>query len=490
MKNKLFLLLIVSWVFMSCDELIDVTPKGKYTTDNYFVDDQSLIDAVTGVYAQLLQNEFLGLTYPKWDICSDDLYRSGDHAFDAAIETFTFDAANTQIAWTWSRTYELAARANNILVFAKDKTTFSSDILKRSIGEVYFLRAFTYWALYLPFGEIPLIIEEDVLNKNYNKPKSTVPEVLAQIEKDLKASLEYLNTTETDGRVHQGAAYAYLTQLYMHWSCIAGLSDAERNAKLNAAIEYGEKITGNTLYKLTDTYLENFRQVTTGTSELLFYMPSNQWRNNMWLNYFNNRSLGGWGFWQPLKGLYDSYNPNDIRKSCTLLKEGVDLMTASGSDAVFDKPTVTGYQFCKYLKLKDGLKDDNLIIPLMRSADIYLLVAEAKIRLNGNGAGDAEINAVRKRTGLPDISNAGKDELMLERRHELAGEVRRHFDMVRWDKIGWVDLETLYSLDISMFEVDKGIRKFTRPRNYYFPLPQGEIDKSKGVLIQNSEYTH
>jgi len=127
---------------------------------------------------------------------------------------------------------------------------------------------------------------------------------------------------------------------------------------------------------------------------------------------------------------------------------------------------------------------------LMRSADVYLLVAEAKIRKSGAGAGDAEINAVRKRTGLPDIVKADKEELMLERRLELCGEVRRHFDVMRWDRIGWVDAVALYSDPNFMYPADVGIRKFTRPKNYYFPLPQQEIDKSKGVLIQNPEYVN
>jgi hypothetical protein len=130
----------------------------------------------------------------------------------------------------------------------------------------------------------------------------------------------------------------------------------------------------------------------------------------------------------------------------------------------------------------------NIVVPVMRSADVYLLVVEAKIRKSGAGAGDAEINAVRKRTGLPDISNAGKDELILERRLELVGEVRRHFDVMRWDKIGWVDAVALYSDPDFVYPDDRGIRKFNRPKNYYFPLPQEEIDKSKGVLIQNPAY--
>jgi hypothetical protein len=468
---------------------VDVQQRGKYTADNFFKTDDDLVAAVSGIYGQWHTYD-LGEEIPKWDICSDDYWRHGDHSQDQSIETFTFDAANKQFRFNWAIKYEVISRANNVIINAKDdQTKFSEAIRKRSLGEAYFWRAFAHWWLYLPYGEVPVITDEDVINANYNKPKSTIEEVMKQMESDWKQAADLLNPIETNGRVHKGTAYAFLTQLYMHWSCQPNVNAEE---KLNAAIQYGELVTKNDLYKLTPTYLENFRQVTTRTSEILFSFQNGTLRDAPnWLMFFNDRGLGGWGFWEPFQAMYDLYQPNDIRRSCTMLKSGVDPMTTSGSDEIFVGATLTGIQFCKYLKLDENMKKSSeLVIPLMRSADVYLLVAEAKIRKSGAGAGDAEINAVRKRTGLPDIVKADKEELMLERRLELCGEVRRHFDVMRWDRIGWVDAVALYSDPNFMYPADVGIRKFTRPKNYYFPLPQQEIDKSNGVLIQNPEYVN
>jgi hypothetical protein len=490
MKKITISLFLILTVISSCDEILEVSPRGKYLSENYYKNDDALISAISGLYRQVKECN-LWEEIPKWDICSDDYYRHGDHSQDPALETFTFDAANKQLQFNWSSKYEVISRANNIIMSIKeDNTTFTPAIKSRSLGEAYFFRAWAYWWLYLPYGEIPLISEEDVTNLNYNKPKATINEVFTQIESDLKASIDYLNPKESDGRAGKGSAYAYLCQLYMHWSCIPGVNADE---KLNAAIQYGELITKNDLYKLTPTYLENFRQVDTQTSELLFSFQSSTWASSGCLMYFfNERSLGGWGFWEPFEAFYNLYDPRDVRRGNTMLKSGVDPMTSSGSDEIFVGATLTGIQFCKYLLLdpSTGKLSIDMVIPLMRSADVYLLVAEAKIRKSGAGAGDAEINAVRKRTGLPDVSNAGKDELILERRLELVGEVRRHFDVMRWDKIGWVDAVALYSDPDFVYPADRGIRKFNRPKNYYFPLPQTEIDKSKGVLIQNPEYTN
>lgn len=128
----------------------------------------------------------------------------------------------------------------------------------------------------------------------------------------------------------------------------------------------------------------------------------------------------------------------------------------------------------------------------MRSADIYLLVAEAKIRTAGAGAGDVEINAVRKRASatLPPVAGAGMTQLMHERRVELCGENERHQDLIRWDKAKLIDITTYYNKPKLAYDgsVIEAARTFVRPKHYYFPIPQQEIDRSKGVLIQNGNY--
>ncbi len=156
----------------------------------------------------------------------------------------------------------------------------------------------------------------------------------------------------------------------------------------------------------------------------------------------------------------------------------------------------SGYHYKKFCSWKPcGGLDYSLKTPLMRAADIYLLVAEAKIRLNGPGAGDAEINAIRKRASaaLPAVTNAGMAALMHERRVELCGENERHQDLLRWDKANLVDIVELYKkpkLAYNGAVIIKGgaPRKFTKPKNYYFPMPQQEIDRSKGTLVQNPNY--
>ncbi len=478
-------ILTVVLTMASCDDFLDVKTRGIYTPDNYFKNEAAVVDAVTRLYAQLIQESFSGADDYRWDNCSDDHYRAGDHPQDEAIETFTFDASNSQLRSGWGHKYEVISCANNIILNVPGMDNISEPVRSRSMGEAHFFRAFAYWWLYLPYGEVPIISEEDMMAANYNKPKAPMNELLAQIESDLKKAVDYLPDTAEAGRVSKGTAWAYLTQLYMHWA-------SYDQTKLADAINAGGHIVGNPLYALADNFQSNFRCTNrVATTEMLLYVSSSDWRLTNAIRYFTARSpWGGWDAFHPLPGLYEAFG-DDPRRIMTLWGEG-DIIQ-QGDEVIeyraSETATTTGYNYNKYTTfLPNGALNFNLLVPLMRSADVYLLVAEAKIRQSGAGAGDAEINAVRARVGLPALSGADKDDLIRERRLELAGEGRRHFDLVRWDKIDWVDLETLYSLQVSAHPADYGRKKFTAPKNYFFPLPQQEIDKSNGVLIQNENY--
>ena len=121
-------------------------------------------------------------------------------------------------------------------------------------------------------------------------------------------------------------------------------------------------------------------------------------------------------------------------------------MTDQSTGRLLPSMSTTGYyihKYTAYLANGDGGIDFNLKQPLLRSSDIYLLVAEAKIRASGAGSGDVELNMVRQRAGLLPISGAGMPQLIHERRVELAGENIRWQDLLRWDKDQVINLDTI-----------------------------------------------
>ncbi|PSR52823.1 RagB/SusD family nutrient uptake outer membrane protein [Adhaeribacter arboris] len=152
-------------------------------------------------------------------------------------------------------------------------------------------------------------------------------------------------------------------------------------------------------------------------------------------------------------------------------------------------------------------------IDIIRYADVLLWQAEALIELGRQNEALPLINQIRARaknsTGRTQLANGkspsnyniseyangtnitwtqenARKALQWERRLEFAMESPRFFDLVRWG----IAAETLNKY----LEVEKTRRTFlsaavfTKGRDEYFPIPQREIDFTKGLYVQNPGY--
>jgi len=124
---------------------------------------------------------------------------------------------------------------------------------------------------------------------------------------------------------------------------------------------------------------------------------------------------------------------------------------------------------------------------VFRFADLILMYSESLIESDGDlGLAADLINEVRLRsypdaTPVPTGSSAElTSALRDERARELFFEGHRYFDLVRWG----IAQETFDAIDQTE---DEGVIEntfATRTANGIFPLPQQEIDKSGGILVQ------
>ena len=99
---------------------------------------------------------------------------------------------------------------------------------------------------------------------------------------------------------------------------------------------------------------------------------------------------------------------------------------------------------------------------------------------------------------MPPINDSGdnlKEKIRHERRIELAFEGHRFFDVRRWKILEDVSEKQILGMQIKMNE--NGVKSYNikevAPVAYYeqhlrLPIPRTEIDKSRGVLIQNTGY--
>jgi len=151
-------------------------------------------------------------------------------------------------------------------------------------------------------------------------------------------------------------------------------------------------------------------------------------------------------------------------------------------------------------------------IDIIRYADVLLMQAEAYIETGQHQLAQPLINEVRNRaaastgrTQLADGSDPSnyviseynssnsvwteefaRQALRWERRLEFAMEGPRFFDLVRWG----IAEETLnaYLADESLRRSFLNNAEFTAGRDEYYPIPQQEIDFTKGLYQQNPNY--
>lgn len=477
MKTTIVYILLSAVLLGACDDsILETVPYGQSTSSQFWRNADDAIAAANAMYEPLVTHDFYGHAEHTFDIPSDDQYRAGDHGEDQAIESFTFDAGNPQLYYSWRHKYEVISRANAVLINVPD-IAMDQNLKNRTLGEAHFLRGFMYWRFLVIYGGVPLILEEDVLANEYNKERASMEEMHAQISADLLAAANLLPETHEAadlGRAHKGSARGLLAKLSLYQEDFA------------KAIEYGQQVL-NGPYPLAGDFIDNFRVETQNNPEMLFAIQSLQgWRQNNHVIYTTPRPWGGWDFHEPVQDLIDEFEEGDPRLDYTVYKPGdmVDLGGDRGMTPYTEDLSSTGYHFRKYSSWRSqGGLNMSHNSPILRTADVYLMVAEAKIRSGQNG--DAELNAVRERSGRTPLTNATMEDLIHERRVELAGENQRHQDLIRWDKAGLVDIVALYQKDLGPL---KPPRNFERPKHYLFAIPQREIDLSNGVLTQNPGY--
>jgi len=190
--------------------------------------------------------------------------------------------------------------------------------------------------------------------------------------------------------------------------------------------------------------------------------------------------------------LRSSFEPNDPRVKGTIIDLGdiIDGDTILGDGGTLDVTKdaqgniieTECYNRKVWTPGKDVASQMGCNRRILRFADVYLMAAEALNENNKPADALIYLNKVRERARqgntaiLPDITETGKDALriliMNERRHELAMEGNRFWDLVRTGKAAEV----------------LGPLGFKANQHELFPVPQAEIDLSQGTLSQNPNW--
>jgi hypothetical protein len=498
MKNivKLALVGVTLFFFVACD--LTRNPVSDYNQKNFGGTDSSgntvkfknrseMLTAYNYMYNILTTNAGVEgwtadmLVYS--DTHADNSYRGATDVELTQLEQQKQDGINKNINRDWDYYFSIVGAANNVIcnIDSVPDPNFTLAERKQWKSEALILRAMIYFDMVRLWGEVPVITVQPpaITNANiaqvyhlYYPPRDSVAKVYRQMISDLNFALQDGGAPAIDNtnkfKLSKTVANALLAKIYAeipvrdYAKVIQYCTEVEKDVTL--VPNFGDLFDMNS----SNTDIKN-----RNTSESIFEI---------------NFSGGGlWFTW--LVGV-DLSDPNSKYDWAKWLTPSRDLMAAfdKAGDTERKNETITtgdvtwsneypskGYPFMwKYRsKFHSVIK--------IRLADILLLKAEALVGQGNNADATALVNRIRTRAKLVSLSAVTADDVLNERRLELAFEGQRWFDLVRNGKVLTV-LNTLNSRDSGRLPMDVISEAKT-----LLPIPQPQIDKNPS-MAQNPGY--
>ncbi|WP_372754467.1 RagB/SusD family nutrient uptake outer membrane protein [Labilibaculum sp.] len=491
-----FLLLVLSLASCNEDEFLSIDETGALSSDVYLSTEAEVESAMAGVYnkIQLLQsNDSWQSLYLAKNLPADDCLAgssSGDQTDYQYLDDFQISSDNTKVEAIWTNLYTVINRANTII---NDADPTISDNVVEMIAEAKAIRAYSYLELATLFGGVPIRTENAVEASDYHLARSTADEVYAQIETDFLEAIEDLPlkseyASADKYRMSKGAAQGFLGKAYLYQEEYAKAATQFEN--VISSVEYDLVSDFSTVWKQAEEFGNESLFETSYTSTMAYTWSTYSWDSSEECNIevqlqgprsaifvLGNTSLeinNGWGFNMPSEKIALAFDAeaDAVRKAATVMSAD-DFIATGGSIADGIEAFVThdyeGYMRLKYATWKS--ETDNDATPdlnyttnfrLLRYADILLMAAEAHNALGEDATALTELNEVRTRAGLANVSASGDalfDAIVTERQLELCFEGVRYWDLIRW----------------GLAEQELGSLGYESNKNELFPIPDNEI---------------
>ncbi|NEN24599.1 RagB/SusD family nutrient uptake outer membrane protein [Cryomorpha ignava] len=430
----------------SCsDDFLDNPPQGFLTDGQFPESAEDALRAVNAMYSDLRVWQVYYGGYPIVDIMSDDAHKGsnpGDGVNMTLFEKYTFGANIGDLGAWYASTYE-AIKSTHVVIDKVPAIEMDETLKTRYIAQARFLRALHYFQLARSFGDVPKVT---ALNPAGDLPRSPKAEIYNEIiipdlifaRDNLPTKIEWSGADA--GRASKHAAQALLAKAYLYTS------------QFQLAADEAMEVVNSTLYDLEIDYSSAFRPEGEFGIESVFEVGAlpfgtgaeggNQFANTQSVRGTPNR---GWGFNRPSLDLINSFEEDDVRMEATVifLQEIIDGVLIEGDGPTPDE-TLDGdgnviqietYNQKVWVPGTDTQEPFGYNVKEMRYGEVLLIAAEALNEAGSPGLALIELNKIRLRAGLEDITETDQSILraliLTERRHEMALEQERFYDLVR-----------------------------------------------------------
>lgn len=451
-KIQIITLLFMGILISSCGEdYLDPAPVSNIGSNAFYKTEAEVEAAVINIYDGLqnaVKREF-ALT----EMRSDNSRTRSSEGEWAQFERLNVLPTNITVTNYWSLWYNVIFRSNIVL----ENLDAAGNSAAKFEGEAKFTRALSYFNLVRLFGDVPLVDKViSTSDKDYFK-RVNKADIYALIISDLKVAIATLDNTYK-GRASKVAAQALLAKVYL----TLGTNAAEAKALC-------EDVIATPGLSLQTSYNDVFYKER--NSEIIFA-----------IEYVNDILADSQDFSIEftqdgrVRGL--NYATDELINAFTTFGGTARTATSIILDAA------PNYRCAKFISNSTNNQQSGNDWIVLRLADVLLMHVEATMLVNSvtitadNGA-VASFQKVRNRAGFTTpITSVSKQELLDERRVELAFENHRWFDLIRFGEAENV---------LGAFATANGF-SFSAVPDLLLPIPQREIGVSFGLLTQNPGY--
>lgn len=446
-KLHIALLSILAIGATSCDDFLDVRPKGEKVENDQFKNAKGFEDAIYGVYGSMGNEALYGrdLLWGITEILAQNLRSDSQFGTDMSKYDYTSNSeSRTRFLAVWTKAYESIGYANNVLQNLEKKSPESMPLYDRYKGEMLATRALLHFdllRLFAPTEEskrgIPYVTSYTFSVKPFYTVKECYDFIIKDLtdaEKLLKDDEEtvtyprdnnrydqFLNWRETHMNLY--AVKALLARVYWY-----------RGDMANAAI-YATQVVDSEKFPLVEpTEVQDFLAGVLSPKETLFGIYSTSYLDT------SKDFLYSWRSYHSYAAYDDEIGKSYLEPWNTVFNRDIDGTAQDFRRQQFRTGTGITYmlKLVDYKTIEETERDKNLIsgMTVIHRSELNLIAAEALLATDYNRAVGYFNDEIASR-GLPKLradETLTADRIYNEYRKEMFCEGQQWFNMKRLNR--------------------------------------------------------
>lgn len=395
MKRILYSVLVAGMVLTSssCKKFLDTTPTDFLSPKNFYKTEADINAAVTSIYDVLGKTATYGRNfYFEMDVADDSFIALSSWTQDVGL--YNYNPSDTKLTDAWIALYNGINRANMLL---ENIGNASMDANKKKVaeGEALFLRAYYHFLLANNWGNVPLKLKATASASEVNFENTPYATVYRQVLSDMEKAADMVNPISAynhSGRVTQSVVWGMLARVNLKMAG-APMRDASRYAEV---VKWAQKVksAGHSLNPDYKQVFINMCQGTYDTKEVLWEVEFGKKNGTQdeegsvgAINGIGaNANIGfSYGAKHTTETYYNSFDNDDLRRDWNISSYYYD---SNGGKAAYTSAQIYNRYDAKWRREYETVTPKfngttSINFPLLRYADVLLMLAEAENEING-----------------------------------------------------------------------------------------------------------